>query len=356
MHEMRVELGKRSYPILIGEGRMSALSQHSGRADRPVLVVSDSNVAPLYLEKVLDQLGTRAGSLVLPAGENEKSLPSLHRIWNRLAEMRMPRDGLLLAVGGGVVGDITGFAAATWMRGTPFIQIPTTLLAMVDASVGGKTAINLEAGKNLVGAFHQPEAVIIDTATLATLPDREYSSGLAEVIKSAFIAGDEFVDWLETHANAIVARETDVVEEAILRSCQLKAAVVAADERETGRRAVLNLGHTFAHAIETALGHGNWLHGEAVAAGIMLALRHSEQALGLDPGLRARCRELFEHFNLPTTAPDSLTADRMLQLMAGDKKVDADGWRLVLVAAPGDVRIIRETDPQRLRGLLENRA
>ena len=356
MHEMRVELGERAYPILLGEGRMASLSQYSGPPERPVLVISDTNVAPLYLERLLGQLGDRSANLVLPAGENEKSLRSLDRIWNRLADMRMPRDGLLVALGGGVIGDMTGFAAATWMRGTPFISLPTTLLAMVDASVGGKTAINLDSGKNLVGAFHQPEAVVIDTTTLATLPDREYAAGVAEVIKSAIIEGDEFLDWLESNAAAVANREMDVVEEVVLRSCRLKATVVAQDEREQGQRALLNLGHTFAHAIETGLGHGVWLHGEAVAAGIVLALRHSEQLLGLDPALATRCRHLFEQFSLPTALPDSLSADQMLELMARDKKVDAESWRLVLVASPGDVRVVRETKPQRLRELLEKRA
>lgn len=356
MHELRLEFrspSRHGYAIRIGSGALDWLKAFRNRR---CLVVSDSHVAPHYLQRVQQLLDDESEALVLPAGEKHKDIDSLNAIWRELATRKLPRDGLLVALGGGVIGDITGFAAATWMRGTPFIQLPTTLLAQVDASVGGKTAINLPDGKNLVGAFHQPEAVLVDTDTLATLPDREYSAGLAEVVKAALISGPGFLDWLQQNREALANREPAVVEEAILRSCQLKADIVTEDERETGRRALLNLGHTFGHAIETGLGHGEWLHGEAVAAGLMLALDLSETVLGLDTGLRPRVAALLEAFDLPVALPPALTAERLMDLMAGDKKVDAAGWKLILVATPGDVRIVRDTREEDIRRVLENPA
>lgn len=352
MRSLTVDLGERSYRIEIGKDALAGLEAFR---DRPCLVISDENVAPLYLDGVLERLGSHAESLVLPPGETAKSPEQLSRIWDVLAARRMPRDGLLVALGGGVVGDIAGFAAATWMRGTPFLQLPTSLLAQVDASVGGKTAINLPAGKNLVGAFHQPEAVLIDTSTLSTLPGREFAAGLAEIVKAALIEGEDFLGWLETNADALASRESQPLEEAIERSCRLKARIVAEDERESGQRALLNLGHTFGHAIETAMGHGTWLHGEAIATGLMLALRLSEIVLQADPSLRRRIGRLLEQFHLPTKLPAELATDRLLDLMAGDKKVDREGWKLVLVATPGNVQVLRGVSLADIRHVLENR-
>lgn len=345
MPELTVQVPSGDYPIHIDSGLLQAAHQYLSTGNRPVVVISDEIVAPFFLDTLVAGFSQPVERIILPAGEASKTIRHLEIIWNRLAELQFPRDGILVALGGGVVGDITGFAAATWMRGIDVVQIPTTLLAQVDASVGGKTAINLAAGKNLVGAFHQPLAVLIDTDTLATLPEREYAAGLAEIVKSALIDSQDFLDWLSENTVALRNRDKEVVLEAILRSCRLKAAIVAEDEQERGRRALLNLGHTFAHAIETALGHGTWLHGEAVAAGLVLALRLSEKVHDLDSAISHQVTQLLEAFGLPVEPPAGVPADQLLKLMGGDKKVQSGHWRLVTVATPGDVRIeeFRET-------------
>lgn len=351
MSELFVNLPGAGYSITVDRGLLSGVGEIV--AGRRAIIITDANVAGHYLEALEDSLDGNVDSIILPAGEEYKSVESLQAIWEEMAEREFPRDGLLLALGGGVIGDITGMAAATWMRGVAFLQLPTSLLAMVDASVGGKTAVNLDAGKNLVGAFHQPEAVLADLDTLASLPQREFRSGLAEVVKAALLDGEDFIDWLEQNSGALLHRDPDTVREAILRSCRLKADIVAEDEREAGRRAVLNLGHTFGHAIETGLGHGEWLHGEAVAAGMVLALRYSSTQLGLDAGLPDRVARLLQAFELPVKPPPELDGSRMLALMGRDKKADSAGLRLVLLAAPGEPVLQRIEDEDGLLRLIE---
>ena len=273
IEQVGIELGERSYPILIGPGLLqdgSLLQSHIKARD--VLVVTNETIAPLYLQAVTQALGDRRiSSVILPDGEEYKTLESYARILDALIQARMNRDAAVIALGGGVVGDMAGFAAASYQRGIDYIQIPTTLLAQVDSSVGGKTAVNHPQAKNMIGAFYQPRCVIADTATLSTLPDREYRAGIAEVVKYGLIYDAAFFDWLESNVDALAAREDAAVMHAIKRSCEIKAEVVGVDEREHGLRAILNLGHTFGHAIETAMGYGTWLHGEAVAAGMVMA-------------------------------------------------------------------------------------
>ncbi len=286
---LTVDLGNRSYPIVIGRGMLDGgfdLSEFVRGSD--CMVVSNTTVAPLYYEKLLPNLaGCNVSSVNLPDGEAHKTVPTMQTIIDSLVKTGANRDTTVVALGGGVVGDIAGFAAACYMRGVDFVQVPTTLLAQVDSSVGGKTGVNHEKGKNLIGAFHQPQIVLIDTATLETLPDRELKAGLAEVIKHGAICDTEFFAWLEVNMTALLQRDPEALAHAIRRSCELKSAVVAEDEREAGRRAILNFGHTFGHAIEHCQGYGEWLHGEAVAAGMVMAAKLS----GLPGGdvERSRC-------------------------------------------------------------------
>ena len=341
MKTLEVELGERSYPITIGSGllaRGELLTAHI--AGTRVVMVTNETVAPLYLSKVRAHLGRyRPVEVILPDGEQHKSLTVLNRIFDTLLENRCDRQTTIIALGGGVVGDMAGFAAATYQRGVPFIQIPTTLLSQVDSSVGGKTGVNHALGKNMIGAFHQPRAVIIDTDTLNTLPDRELSAGLAEVIKYGLIRDPVFFVWLEQHMDRLLKRDPDALAEAIERSCRNKAEVVAADEREAGVRATLNLGHTFGHAIETGMGYGAWLHGEAVAAGMAIAADLSHRLGWLKEPELARIRALLERARLPVQVPPKLSVARLRELMSVDKKVQAGKLRLVLLKQLGEAVI-----------------
>ncbi len=312
------------------------------------LVVSNETVAPLYYEKLRANLaGCDISSIYLPDGESFKTVATMQSILDRLVESRANRDIAVIALGGGVVGDIAGFAAACYMRGVDFIQVPTTLLAQVDSSVGGKTGVNHAQGKNLVGAFHQPQVVLIDTNTLDTLPDRELAAGLAEVIKYGAICDAEFFGWLEANMAALLARNPDALEHAIRRSCELKAEVVAEDEREAGRRAILNFGHTFGHAIEHCQGYGEWLHGEAVAAGMIMAARLS----GLPGDDVDRLAALVAAAGLPTEPP-AIAADAWLDAMGMDKKVQGKKLRFVLLDAIGESRVSSEFDSSRLNEIV----
>lgn len=340
-----VNLGDRSYPIVIGRGLLDGefdLSEFVRGTD--CLVVSNETVAPLYYEKLLPNLaGCDVSSVNLPDGEAHKTVPTMQAIIDRLAEAGANRDTTVLALGGGVVGDIAGFAAACYMRGVNFIQVPTTLLAQVDSSVGGKTGVNHEKGKNLVGAFHQPQVVLIDTATLETLPDRELKAGLAEVIKYGAICDAEFFGWLEANMTALLQRDPEVLAHAIHRSCELKAEVVAEDEREAGRRAILNFGHTFGHAIEHCQGYGEWLHGEAVAAGMVMAARLS----GIPGNDVERLANLIASAGLPVEPPPIAPED-WTGAMGLDKKVQSKRLRFVLLDAIGDSHVTADYDQDRL--------
>jgi 3-dehydroquinate synthase len=347
---INVELGDRSYPIVIGSGLLGGafdLSEHVAGND--CLIVSNETVAPLYLDKLKGNLAGKAiTSIALPDGEEFKTTDTLHMILDKLVDIGANRDITIIALGGGVVGDIAGFAAASYMRGVGFIQVPTTLLAQVDSSVGGKTGINHPQGKNLIGAFYQPGIVVIDTATLATLPDRELKAGLAEVIKYGAITDLEFLGWLEDNIDALVDGDTAALAFAIERSCELKAAVVAEDERESGRRAILNFGHTFGHAIENCLGYGEWLHGEAVAAGMVMAAALS----GIDEKDKDRLRLLIERAGLPT-APPAIAADKLLAAMSRDKKVQRKELRFVLLRQLGDAFVTSDFDKATLHDICD---
>ena len=338
-----VELGERSYPILIGSGLLGdplVYAREIAAAD--VLVVTNETVAPMYLDRVRAGLaGRRVHSLALPDGEAHKTLGTVSRIFDAMAAAQLHRDACVAALGGGVVGDLAGFAAACYQRGVDFLQLPTTLLAQVDASVGGKTGVNHPAGKNLIGAFHQPIAVIADTATLGTLPPREFRAGLAEVIKHALIADTAFLDWLDGHLDALLAQQPEALVHAVRRSCEIKAAIVAGDERERGRRAELNFGHTFGHAIETATGYGDWLHGEAVAVGMVMAAALSRRLGWLGASDVQRIRELLRRAGLPVEAP-RLGSARARELMGMDKKVLEGRIRLVLLRRLGEATVTAE--------------
>jgi len=344
-----VDLGERSYPIVIGRGLLNGgfdLGDYLQSSDG--LVVSNKTVAPLYLDKLEPNLAGRTiTSLSLPDGEAYKTVATMQTVLDQLVAMRANRDTTVVALGGGVVGDIAGFAAACYMRGVAFVQVPTTLLAQVDSSVGGKTGVNHDKGKNLIGAFHQPRLVLIDTDTLSTLPAREFKAGLAEVIKYGAICDPAFFTWLETNMAALLNKEPDALAYAIKRSCELKAEVVAADERESGRRAILNFGHTFAHAIEHCLGYGEWLHGEAVAAGMVMAAELSDIAVQD----QSRLKELIEAAGLPTEAP-AISAKRMLDAMGMDKKVQQKQLRFVLLQTLGEAFVTADYDQARLHALI----
>ncbi|MDH3265519.1 MAG: 3-dehydroquinate synthase [Gammaproteobacteria bacterium] len=345
-----VDLGDRSYPIVIGHGLLGGnfdLAPHLAGND--CLVVSNDTVAPLYLDELLGNLrGCSVESINLPDGESFKNLETASAILDKLVATRANRDTTVLALGGGVVGDITGFAAACYMRGVAFVQVPTTLLAQVDSSVGGKTGVNHPQGKNLIGAFHQPNIVLIDTDTLETLPDRERRAGLAEVIKYGAIADAEFFGWLEENMPDLLRKNPEALAHAIGRSCELKAEVVAEDEREAGRRAILNFGHTFGHAIEHCQGYGEWLHGEAVAAGMAMAAELSD----LDsPDLDRLC-SLIEAAGL-AAKPPAIAARDMLTAMGMDKKVTQKQLRFVLLRELGEAFVTTDYDESRLQQILE---
>lgn len=357
MLNLTVCLGQRSYPIKIGAGLLN-LGFESMPAKR-VAIVTNTVVAPLYLERVtlsLQKVGAEATAVILPDGESHKDWESLNAIYDHLLEKRCDRTTPVIALGGGVIGDLAGFAAATYQRGVPFIQIPTTLLAQVDSSVGGKTGINHPRGKNMVGAFWQPRMVIADTDTLNTLPDRELSAGLAEVIKYGLIRDLPFLEWLEQNMDKLMARDSGALSHAIERSCANKAEVVAADELETakeGGRALLNLGHTFGHAIETGVGYGAWLHGEAVAAGTMMAADLSRRLGWLSDGDVERVRRLFERARLPVRGP-AMGADRYIDLMGHDKKVIAGQLRLVLLKQIGEAVTWSKATTPDIRAAIES--
>ena len=354
MHTLHVELEERSYPIYIGRDLLrdpKLLAQHV-RASQ-VVIVSNETVAPLYVDRVRAALGERAlvTDVVLPDGEQYKTLGSLERIFDRVMETGHNRSTTFVAVGGGVVGDITGFAAACYQRGVSFVQVPTTLLAQVDSSVGGKTAVNHPLGKNMIGAFYQPRAVLIDIDTLQTLPAREFAAGLAEVVKYGLISDAGFYTWLTEHMPALLAREEAALAEAIERSCAIKAEVVAQDERESGIRAILNLGHTFGHAIETGKGYGEWLHGEAVAVGMVLALDLSARRGWIEHRAVDDLRALLATMQLPVAPPDDMSAAQFLELMARDKKVIDGRMRFILVREIGMACIVDDATDAEISGL-----
>lgn len=335
---LTVDLGRRSYNILIGTSLLDDPAAYAGAiAGNRVLVITNTVVAPLYLERVRAALADyTTDALILADGEAHKTLPTVEHIYDHLLQHGYGRDATIVALGGGVLGDIAGFAAASYQRGIDFVQVPTTLLAQVDSSVGGKTGVNHSLGKNMIGAFHQPTRVVADTDVLTTLPDRQLSAGLAEVIKYGLIHDADFFDWLEGHIQQLMHREPAALIEAIRRSCANKAEIVAADERETGVRALLNLGHTYGHALEAALGYGQWLHGEAVAAGISMAADTSQRLGWVDAAAVQRSEALLQAANLPIVPPGDLAIDTIRDLMARDKKALGGQIRLILLKAIGD--------------------
>lgn len=342
---VNVELQERCYPIYIGSDLLSNSSLYPLKSGDKVMIVSNPTVAQHYLEplkQTLNQIGCVSEVVLLSDGEAFKTLESLNQIFTALLQANYGRDTTIIALGGGVIGDIAGFAAACYQRGVRFIQIPTTLLAQVDSSVGGKTAVNHELGKNMIGAFYQPSAVIIDTNTLQTLPAREVSAGLAEVIKYGVILDAEFFVWLERHIEKLTALDPELLQQCIARCCEIKANVVARDETEQGDRALLNLGHTFGHAIETHLGYGNWLHGEAVAAGCMMATYLSQQLGDLSTLDVERIKHLLQQAQLPVKAPQQMPLESYLPLMMRDKKVLAGKLRLVLLKQLGQAYVAKD--------------
>jgi 3-dehydroquinate synthase len=336
VQRVSIDLGARSYQILIGPGLLDDAGVLAEVVPgRDVMVVTNEVVAPLYLERLVRGLrGRRVETVQLPDGERHKTLAAVSAILDALVTARMNRDACVVALGGGVVGDVAGFAAACYQRGVDFVQVPTTLLAQVDSSVGGKTGVNHPGGKNLIGAFHQPRAVVSDTGTLGSLPVRELRAGLAEVIKYGLVADVDFLGWIESNLEALLALDAAAVTQAVRRSCEIKSAIVAADEREHGARALLNLGHTFGHAIEAAAGYGEWLHGEAVGVGLLMAADLSRRLGWLDGADVERVRGLLQRAGLPWSAPP-IGAARALELMAMDKKVLGGRIRLVLLSRLG---------------------
>ena len=344
---VNVELQERRYPILIGNGLLQDERSYPVKRGERVMIVTNPTVAQFYLDTVtfaLKKRGCEVDHVLLPDGEKYKTLESLNLIFTALLQGNHGRDTTIIALGGGVIGDVAGFAAASYQRGVRLIQIPTTLLSQVDSSVGGKTAVNHELGKNMIGAFYQPSMVIIDMHTLGTLPKREVNAGLAEVIKYGAILDYEFFEWLEAHIDELVALNNESLQHCIARCCQIKADVVARDETEKGDRALLNLGHTFGHAIETHLGYGNWLHGEAVSTGMMIAAALSEQLGDISVADVSRLEKLLARANLPTLSPDSMQLEDYLPHMMRDKKVLAGKLRLVLLKSLGQAYIATDTD------------
>lgn len=356
MKEMKVELGDQSYPIYIGDGLLQdagLLRRHVN--SRQVMVVTNTTVAPLYLDQVRQCLAElQPATCVLPDGEQFKTLEVMNEIITRLLQARFSRNCCLLALGGGVIGDITGFAASCYQRGVHYLQLPTTLLAQVDSAVGGKTAVNHPLGKNMIGAFHQPLAVISDISVLDTLDDRQLQAGLAEVIKYGLIRDPEFFTWLENNITLLLARNRDTLIQAVERSCRNKAEVVACDEREAGVRALLNLGHTFGHAIETGLGYQEWLHGEAVATGMLMAADLSCRHGWITDGDKDRIRQILVAAHLPVLLPSSLNSRQMLDLMSVDKKARDGILHLVLLQGIGKAMVTNEYDPGKLQQTLDS--
>jgi len=312
MHSLTIDLGARSYPIVIGRDLLTA-DHLLPNVTHQIMVVTNETIAPLYLDKTLAALKERqAEHVILPDGEQYKSTNTLDQVYEALLTHRFDRGCTILALGGGVIGDMAGYAAASYQRGVNFVQVPTTLLAQVDSSVGGKTAVNHPLGKNMIGAFHQPKAVLADMSVLDTLSEREFKAGLAEVIKYGFILDADFFEWLENNIDALLARDSDAIAWAVRRSCEIKADIVAADEHEHGQRALLNFGHTFGHAIEAAMGYGNWLHGEAISAGMVMALDLSERTGRIGGNTVQRGVHLLESAGLPVEPPTTMSPEQML--------------------------------------------
>ena len=357
MNTLTVELGRRSYPIHIGRGLLASVDELLTRnwQGTHLVILSDANVAPLYMQTVCDAIEAEAkvDQIVIPAGESYKTLQTFEQVCTRLLEHRTERDALLVALGGGVVGDIAGFVAASYLRGIAFVQIPTTLLAQVDSSVGGKTAVNHALGKNMIGAFYQPRCVVADLDTLDTLPPRHYVAGLAEVIKYGLIANTDFFNWLENHVEALLAHDDNALCYAIERSCAIKAEIVAADELEqTGKRALLNLGHTFGHAIEATLGYGFWLHGEAVGCGLALAAQLSLNLGYISKESLERIVALLDRFGLATSKPKTLEPQALLDAMALDKKNKSGRRHYILLRAIGDAFETDQVEIQAVKDVL----
>ncbi len=355
METLNVDLGERGYPIFIGPGLLKETDRlcpylGQGRA----VVISNDTVAPLYLDQLKQTLGdSYGGEIILPDGETHKILGTISQIYDRLLKAKADRQTTLVALGGGVIGDITGFAAATYQRGINFIQIPTTLLAQVDSSVGGKTGVNHPLGKNMIGAFYQPRCVLIDTEVLLTLPEREVKAGLAEVIKYGLINQPDFLSWLTNNAADILALDNAKLTETIRICCQAKADIVAADEREAGLRALLNLGHTFGHAIETASGYGNLLHGETVAMGMVMAADLSRRLDLLSAEQAAKVRDILENdFSMPVIPPAQISVEDYLELMSSDKKAEQGKIRFILLEAIGSAVLTGEVPPDLLKETL----
>jgi 3-dehydroquinate synthase len=354
MKTLNVSLAERSYPIYIGEDLLSQaelLRNHIKRKE--VLIVTNETIAPLYLQQVESLLeGFHCEAVILPDGEEYKTLEVMNQVFDKLLSARFSRQVTLIALGGGVIGDMTGFAASCYQRGVPFIQIPTTLLSQVDSSVGGKTAVNHALGKNMIGAFYQPQCVIADTRTLNTLEDRQLASGIAEVIKYGLINDYAFFEWLEKNIDALKQRDPAALAYAIERSCQDKADIVAKDETEQGVRALLNLGHTFGHAIETGMGYGNWLHGEAIATGMLMAADLSARMGWISSDDVERVRALLSRARLPVSGPEGMTPEQFMDLMAVDKKVQDGVIRLILLKGIGQAVISDDYDPDKLQQTL----
>lgn len=353
---LSVELGDRSYPVVIGRGLLDGFDMAPYLSGQDCLIVSNETVAPLYIDRVAALLpGRKVNTVQLPDGEEFKTLATMQLVIDELVRSGANRDVTVIALGGGVVGDIAGFAAACYMRGVSFVQVPTTLLAQVDSSVGGKTGVNHTGGKNLIGAFHQPRLVLIDTDTLTTLPDRELSAGMAELIKHGAMADRAFFAWLEQHLPALLQRDPELLARAIRRSCEIKAKIVAADEREAGKRALLNFGHTFGHAIENSLGYGEWLHGEAVAVGMLMAAKLS----GIEDAEQKRLRQLLKAARLPVEPPQ-VGSGKLRRAMQLDKKVSARALTFILLHSLGNAfvttdyselllaEILQQSDPKPL--------
>ena len=357
MEQLTVQLGDRSYPIQIGAGLLQTelknlLGQIKGQQ---AAIITNPTVGALYTKSVVAALGDRAVDVIeVPDGEAFKNLETYTMVMDALMQHRHNRSTTLIALGGGVVGDLTGFVAATFQRGVNFVQIPTTLLAQVDSSVGGKTAVNHPAGKNMIGAFYQPRCVCIDTDVLKSLPEREFAAGLAEVVKYGVIADADFFEWLEQNVESLLRKDDLALTHVIKRSCEIKAAVVAQDERESGLRAILNYGHTFGHAIENLAGYGKWLHGEAVSVGMVMAAKFAEQEHRLQQGQSQRIEGLLSAFGLPTTAQGDVAPDAMLESMGMDKKTIDGQIHFILANEIGDVDIVSEYSPENLRLTLES--
>jgi len=350
-----IDFGPRSYPIMIGENLLTEAGLLNQYVQGKAMVVTNETIAPLYLQQVLDSLGnTPKASVTLPDGEAFKNIDTMDLIYDALLANGFDRGCTVIALGGGVIGDMAGFSAASYQRGVNFIQIPTTLLAQVDSSVGGKTGVNHKLGKNMIGAFHQPTAVLADMSVLSTLPDREFKAGLAEIIKYGFIIDADFFAWLEKSMHDLLARDTSAIALAVKRSCEIKAAVVAADEYEHGQRALLNFGHTFGHAIEAGMGYGNWLHGEAISAGMVMGLHMSLLCNMITQSDVDRGRALLSAAGLPIEPPAEVDKSTFERFMLRDKKVVNGQIRLILLNSIGQATVSADFDAEKLHETLEH--